>query len=346
MPVSLTINQLACTTALLLSSAAIAAGNGLGCVGDATSNGMVNADDVLEVINLWGSSGFDVDGDGVCGATELLSVLADWGSPCHPFYDVAGLSVELDYAAGFAIITSTNIPDHPTGPFDGSTGCYNPNTVTAQNDMWRIPLTPVPTNNPAVDYLVQGGQVGVMLNGTTYYNPYDAGGIDAPSTICMDDFYGHPSPDGRYHYHQAPAWAYDEMPGHSKIIGYSFDGYPVYGPFQDTDVWAMDLTGAMALDDCNGHEDALRGYHYHAVAYADRSDGFPWVQGCYHGEPEESNFAGGGGGGGGGGCDACAQNMIPPQVCNCVHTTPGYEYCCMDWDAACQAYAEEFCNGL
>jgi hypothetical protein len=323
------------------ASVAFGAGNGLGCDGDATQDGVVDTNDVLEVITLWGTSDFDLDGDGLCGATELLAVLSQWGTPCHPFHDVAGLSVELDYDAGFALITSTNIPDHPTGPFDGSTGCYNPNTVTPKNDMWRIPMNPVPTNNPAVDYLEQAAQVGVMLNGTTYYNPYDAGGIDAPSTICMDAFNGHPSPDGRYHYHQAPGWAYgDSDVGHSDIIGYSFDGYPVYGPFESTDAFAMDLKGDMALDACNGHEDSVRGYHYHAVAFDQRADGFPWIQGCFHGEPETSNLAGGGGGGG---CDGCAANMIPPPVCNCVHTTPGYEYCCVNWDSACQAYAEQFC---
>ena len=152
---------------LFITSTVLAAGNGLGCTGDPTQDGAVNTDDVLEVINLWGSSAFDVDGDGLCGASELLAVLADWGSPCHPFKDVSCLSVELDYTAGVAIITSTNIPEHPTGPFDGSTGCYNPNSVTPQNDTWRIPLHPVPTDNPSVDYLAQMGQVGVMVNGTT-----------------------------------------------------------------------------------------------------------------------------------------------------------------------------------
>jgi hypothetical protein len=63
--------------------------------------------------------------------------------------------------------------------------------------------------------------------------------------------------------------------------------------------------------------------------------------GCYHGEPELANFDTGGGGGG---CDGCAQLMIPPPICNCVHNAPGYAYCCMNWDSACQTYAEQFCG--
>ena len=140
---SLKRRTLMLTSVLMSASVAFGAGNGLGCDGDATQDGVVDTNDVLEVITLWGTSDFDLDGDGLCGATELLAVLSQWGTPCHPFHDVAGLSVELDYDAGFALITSTTIPDHPTGPFDGSTGCYNPNTVTPKNDMWRIPMNAV-----------------------------------------------------------------------------------------------------------------------------------------------------------------------------------------------------------
>ena len=103
------------------------------------------------------------------------------------------------------------------GPCDGAIrwqwyACNNPNTPTDQNFEWRIPLNPVRTNNPAVDLLNTLGAVGVSLNGVSVYNPYDGGGVDAPSTICMDDFNGHPSPDGSYHYHQASDWCMNPMP--------------------------------------------------------------------------------------------------------------------------------------
>jgi hypothetical protein len=50
---------------------------------------------------------------------------------------------------------------------------------------------------------------------------------------------------------------------------------------------ARDLTGAVALDVCNGHEDATRGYHYHVTPGR-----FPYVIGGYRGVPEPANNRG------------------------------------------------------
>ncbi len=313
----------------------------LGCDGDVSQDGAVNADDVLAVIDGWGGEGFDVDGDGVTGVPELLLVLEEWQRPCHPFGDQ--VNVTFDFSTGLAIITASGLADHPMGPFDGSTGCFNPNTPTAQNHTWRIPMHPVVGNTSGEVFFDSFGKVGVMCNGVSFYNPFDAGGVDAPSTICMDEFNGHPSPDGQYHYHQAPDWGYGDGSSHSGVIGYSIDGYPVYGPFEAAGVFAKDISGVMALDECNGHEDPDRGYHYHSIAWEQDASGFPWIQGCWHGEPEVSNLQGGGPPGGP--CDSgCGANMIPPPVCQCVESNPQYAYCCQDWDAACQAYAESVCG--
>jgi hypothetical protein len=314
----------------------------LGCDGDVTHDGEVNTNDVLALIGAWGTDQYDLDGDGVTGVAELLLVLEEWGRLCNPFND--NMQVTFDYNAGVAVITGTGLADHPMGPFDGSGHCDNPNVPSDQNDMWRIPLHPVVGNSSGVDYFDQMGKVAVAINGVAFYNPFDAGGVDAPSTICMDDYNGHPSMDGRYHHHQAPGWGYDvDQTGHSLIVGYASDGYPIYGPYESVGAFAKDLTGAHMLDDCNGHEDLGRGYHYHAISFELDASGFPWVQGCWHGTPDTSNFDAGGGGGGGG-CDGCATNAIPPPVCNCVHTTPGYEGCCALWTSECQDYADAFCN--
>jgi hypothetical protein len=208
-------------------------------------------------------------------------------------------------------------------------------------------MNPQDTNNPAVEVMDQMGPISIANNGVPFYNPYDAGGIDAPSSICFDDYNGHPQLFGEYHYHQwSPALDNMETDGHSGIVGYAFDGYPIFGPWESDGIDAHNLI-VNALDGCHGHSDGIRGYHYHtSLPYAQDPNGFPWVLGCYTAEPEMSNFDDSGGGGGGG-CDACAQLMIPPNVCNCVHTTPGYEYCCTNWDANCQAYADQFCaNGI
>ena len=43
---------------------------------------------------------------------------------------------------------------------------------------------------------------------------------------------GHPDQNGNYHYHATPIQMYsDPSTSHSPIIGYAFDGFPMYGPF-------------------------------------------------------------------------------------------------------------------
>jgi hypothetical protein len=46
----------------------------------------------------------------------------------------------------------------------------------------------------------------------------------------------------------------------------------------------MDQRGKEALDECNGHSDESRGYHYHVTPGK-----FPYITGGYFGEPERSN---------------------------------------------------------
>ena len=66
------------------------------------------------------------------------------------------------------------------------------------------------------------------------------------------------------------------------LIGYAFDGYAI--PNSDGGKPPADL------DECNGHTDPTRGYHYHVTA------GFPYILGGYRGVVERSNFDHGGGG--------------------------------------------------
>ncbi|HBZ97487.1 MAG TPA: hypothetical protein DEO57_06535, partial [Phycisphaerales bacterium] len=252
---------------------------GLGCDSDCNLDGEVNVDDLLNVISNWGQEGCGTEQIGV---DELLLVIGEWNTPCHPFMDDHPLGIEIDFSTepGFAIIRATGLAPHAMGPFDGSTGCFNPNTPSNQNDAWRIPIVPTPTDNPSVVVLNQLGPVALYANGVALYNPYDGGTMEAPGNICMDAFNGHPSPDGRYHYHQYSPIEGDDSTQHSPIVGYGFDGYPIYGPWEDDGVLAA--LSSNPLDGCNGHYDEIRGYHYHSISYelgvqyGLPGDGFPW----------------------------------------------------------------------
>jgi len=55
---------------------------GTGCPEDLTGDGVVNVDDVLEVVGSFGSSSGDVTGDGICNVDDILAVVAAFGGDC------------------------------------------------------------------------------------------------------------------------------------------------------------------------------------------------------------------------------------------------------------------------
>ena len=112
------------------------------------------------------------------------------------------------------------------------------------------------------------GSIGIAANGVVFFNPSAGNGGNPPVGFNWNAHYpsspvdfgddscgGHPESTGQYHYHDThfiDCWKQnsamanyndyygssqfngDNMrhpDGHSKILGYCFDGFPVYGPF-------------------------------------------------------------------------------------------------------------------
>jgi len=48
--------------------------------------------------------------------------------------------------------------------------------------------------------------------------------------VSPTEFAGHPDINGVFHYHAYSSELGDSVSGHSKILGYAFDGFPIYGP--------------------------------------------------------------------------------------------------------------------
>ena len=76
----------------------------------------------------------------------------------------------------------------------------------------------------------------------------------------------------------------DEGEGHSPLIGWAFDGLPIYGPYE--------AKGPMAkndrdnpLNEFNLHYDEARGWHYHVTPGK-----FPYVIGGYWGAADGRNL--------------------------------------------------------
>ncbi|MFZ4508804.1 MAG: YHYH protein [Fimbriimonas sp.] len=195
-------------------------------------------------------------------------------------------SLVLTFTGNSLTVRSKNLPNHPTAKFPDTIGTqfYNPGYIQEQDNVWTVPLTP--TLNPNAKYM-QGrndgslpmGPVGFAVNGVVFFNPFDANSTEAVN--IMDRCCGHPTPNNLYHYHKYPICVNtpfaDKGEGHSPLIGFAFDGIPVYGPYESSGLMARDLS-VNKLDGFNAHSDAVRGLHYHVTPGK-----FPYIIGGFKG---------------------------------------------------------------
>lgn len=185
-------------------------------------------------------------------------------------------NVVVSFTSTHLLIRSHNLPNHPTAVFPdrlrGLDG--NPNYIQERVTTHRIPLEPkVNANHVAMknannnDHALPMGPIGVAVNGVVFFNPFDHL-LDEDAVWRLDRCCGHPSPRSQYHYHKYPAcvktpWS-DDGAGHSPLIGFANDGFPVYGPYESTGLLAKD-DSSRPLNEFNLHEDPERGPHYHVT---------------------------------------------------------------------------------
>jgi hypothetical protein len=194
-----------------------------------------------------------------------------------------------------------------------------PNGLQAKTYTWSIPRYPaLAPQTTAIPLL---GTVGFAVNGVPFFGPNEAAFPDPYGdpvyNDIMDECLGHSAPQGTYHYHAMlvrclSSGGLDVDPPTnipSPVIGYAFDGFPIYGPYGCSDAqcsqvveyvsswetigdpttyaWdANECTKASCaeasgvnLDQCNGHVGPNGTYHYHATST------FPYILGCYKGSP-------------------------------------------------------------
>ena len=187
--------------------------------------------------------------------------------PQHPF----NKNCKVSFTDEMMIVESDGIPNHKTAKYPNRD---NPNRIEKQHYRFEIPRHPKIADKPTPTPM---GPIGVAVNGIPFYNQYNREGQDAVKLEVFDSCCGHPDPGNRYHYHKFPVCVkspFKETAGrHSPLVGYAFDGFGIYGPRGDNGKPPTDL------DECNGHTDSERGYHYHATAE------YPYIIGAYRGEP-------------------------------------------------------------
>jgi hypothetical protein len=142
----------------------------------------------------------------------------------------------VDYTSEYAYISCTCIPGYDIGPWAG-----NPNSAANQDFCFRITLDP--QENTGTFTNTGLGHIGVWRNGVSIFNAKDAFSYNNQGVWFQDAYVfegssfdaclGHPAPNGEYHHHVNPTCLYNDSDeaNHSPIVGYAFDGYPIYGAY-------------------------------------------------------------------------------------------------------------------
>jgi hypothetical protein len=149
----------------------------------------------------------------------------------------------------------------------------NPGIPAGKILSMSYPLIPTKATEPSC---VSLGAIGITINGVVIYNAADGRGEDAVAREIVDEFGGHPARDD-YHYHFIPE-RLDTVSlgnGHSGLVGYINDGFPIYGYKGEGGVEMSNGD----LDPCHGHKHGDLGYHYHATIE------YPYTIGCFKGTP-------------------------------------------------------------
>lgn len=141
---------------------------------------------------------------------------------------------EVHYTASDVYVSCTCIPGYDIGPWAG-----NPNTPANQDFCFRITRTPVPNTGTLVSTAL--GHIGLWRNGVSIFNAKDGMSYNNQGIWNRDAYVfegssfdaclGHPAPNGEYHHHVSPNCLYPHTDDehHSQLIGFAFDGFPIYG---------------------------------------------------------------------------------------------------------------------
>jgi len=200
-------------------------------------------------VTIWPNAGLSNDGGGQSSVA---------------YSDVQRVS----YSGSYVYVYSTGVASYTMGPWflDAAKTVLFPNWPSASGDLMRFPRSPSVAATKTTTGL---GPIGLGVNGVAIYNGSDANsyasgsGQDSPmgsgiwnrdallnEGATFDPANAHQPPTGQYHYHVNPiALRYQlgdhvtytasgntyaeatSSPAHSPILGWAFDGYPIYGPY-------------------------------------------------------------------------------------------------------------------
>jgi hypothetical protein len=144
--------------------------------------------------------------------------------------------LQVAYTPNDVYVRCSCIPGYDIGPWTG-----NPNDAMNMDFVFKITRSPQPATGPHT--ATPMGHIGVWRNGVSIFNAKDGFSYNNQGIwnrdalvfegLSFDACMGHPAPNGEYHHHVTPNCLYDHMNevAHSDLIGFAFDGYPVYGAY-------------------------------------------------------------------------------------------------------------------
>lgn len=145
-----------------------------------------------------------------------------------------------------------------------------PSYITDLSQTWVIPVTPVKQSSSS-NFAMGGGPFGatgptvrgIAFNGIEFSAAAPTDAILSAYTLApFDDAGGHINVHQGYHYHAATGISTEvsQVDGHAPMIGYAMDGHSIHTQLNEDGEEPTDL------DQCRGHYDETRGYHYHVDA--------------------------------------------------------------------------------
>ncbi len=172
---------------------------------------------------------------------QLSPVITSWiiNTDSAKGYDSILTNVQIvQYTDSNVYISATCIPGYSIGPWN-----TDPNIPKNQNFVYKITRHPQQNTDTSNLVTVGLGHIGVWSNGVSIFSASDGNSYDNQNVWhqnayyfegkSFDDCLGHPDVNGEYHHHINPKCLYNSADSthHSPIIGYAFDGFPVYGAY-------------------------------------------------------------------------------------------------------------------
>ncbi|CAM9290192.1 unnamed protein product, partial [Ascophyllum nodosum] len=228
----------------------------------------------------------------------LNSVLcAEDGTNAHYEEFLSGSEATTERWAG----SITGCPNHVNWAINPNDALHNPTNAS-------IPAYPMLLGaGGARNLSSEPNAIGIMRNGVALFSAWAVSTVTTYETTAFslesstfDMCGGHATALGIYHYHSTPGCLQEQAmeetghnaSQHSPLLGWSYDGFPVYGQLGPGGV-EMKMCGengadaTHCLDVCNGYEAELTGvdefeYRYYLSCGFDESY-FPLTVNCYRG---------------------------------------------------------------